>query len=50
MKAGVKVPITVEWEGPADKGEMHLNWESMTQPIEHVPATALYSDARTGKP
>ncbi|MBC2602947.1 PA14 domain-containing protein [Puniceicoccus vermicola] len=43
FRAGKKVPIRVEWKGtPAD--ELHLSWESLSQPIEHVPSSALYTE------
>ena len=41
MTAGKQVPVKLEYKktGP---GEPHLSWESVSQFIEHVPASALY--------
>ncbi len=50
LQAGRKVPIRVEWEGPADKGEVHLCWESASQSIEHVPADFLHPTVPAGLP
>jgi hypothetical protein len=41
LQAGAKVPFAVEFQG----SELHVCWESLTQSIEHVPATALYPAA-----
>jgi hypothetical protein len=43
LEAGRLVPIRLVWH--ATKGmdsEAHLNWQSPTQAIEHVPTSALY--------
>lgn len=45
LQAGVKVPIRVDWEGrPAEGGELHVNWESASQPVEHLPRECLYPE------
>lgn len=49
LEAGKKVAIQVEWTGPLT-GELHLNWVSRSQPIEHIPTTALYSESAGVKP
>ena len=50
LVAGVRYPLKAEWIGPAN-GEFHLNWESLSQPIEHVPTSALYkADANLSRP
>lgn len=43
LQAGQRVPIRVEYEG-SRAGELHLVWESLSQPAEHVPADFLYAD------
>ena len=43
LSAGQRYAIKAEWVGPAD-GQFHLNWESLSQPIEHIPTTALYAE------
>ena len=43
MTTGERVPIELIWK--ADQGpesEAHLNWQSHTQHIEHVPQSHLY--------
>lgn len=44
LTVGQKVAIQVEWTGPLT-GELHLNWSSRSQPIEHIPTTVLYSES-----
>ena len=47
LEAGRKVPIRVEWTATEGaKSEAHLNWESPTQAIEHIPTSALYPSAK----
>ncbi len=41
LRAGVKTPIKIEYAKTA-AGYLHLSWESRSQEIEHVPASALY--------
>jgi hypothetical protein len=43
LTAGERYAIKAEWVGPAD-GQFHLNWESLSQPIEHIPTAALYPE------
>lgn len=43
LSAGDRYPVKLEWSGAAE-GELHLNWQSMSQQIEHVPVTALYPE------
>ena len=49
LRAGERYAMKVEWTGPAD-GQCHLNWESLSQPIEHIPATALYPEPAPALP
>lgn len=42
LEAGKKYPIKLEWAGPRGGGELHLVWESLSQPISHVPKEALF--------
>jgi hypothetical protein len=44
LEAGRKIPLRVEWEGEIGKGEIHLCWESLSQQIEHIPASCLYPE------
>jgi hypothetical protein len=41
MTAGKQVPVKLEYK-KTGSGELHLSWESVSQSIEHVPASALY--------
>ena len=43
LSAGQRYALKVEWTGLVD-GQCHLNWESLSQPIEHIPAVALYAE------
>lgn len=45
LTAGQKVPIRLEYRRTGN-GSLHLCWESLTQPIAHIPATALYARQR----
>lgn len=49
LTAGERYAIKAEWVGPAD-GQCHLNWESLSQPIEHIPTTALYPEPAPALP
>ena len=49
LTAGQRYVVKVEWTGPAD-GQCHVNWESLSQPIEHIPAAALYAGPPTKLP
>lgn len=49
LRAGVKYSVRIERNGPKD-GAFHLNWESSTQPIRHVPVSALYEPTGTALP
>ncbi len=49
LRAGTRVPIRIEYRAvpmkptaPHPGPSFHLNWESLSQPIEHVPTAALY--------
>ena len=49
LRAGQKVPIRIEYRAvpmspnaPHPGPSFHLNWESLSQPVEHVPTSALY--------
>jgi hypothetical protein len=48
MESGKKVPIRIEYravamdpKSPKPDPSFHLNWESLSQPVEHVPTAAL---------
>jgi hypothetical protein len=41
LTAGKQVPVKLEYK-KTGSGGLHLSWESMSQSIEHVPASALY--------
>ena len=41
LRAGEKTPIRIEY-AKTSAGYLHLAWESRSQEIEHVPASALY--------
>ena len=43
LEAGRKYPIKIEWHSSQPDGEMHLSWQSLTQPIEHIPTAFLSS-------
>jgi len=47
LEAGQRYSVRIDWRRRGDKPEMHLNWEALDLPIEHVPATALYPDTAT---
>lgn len=47
--AGARYAIKAEWTG-SDDGEFHLNWESTTQPIEHIPTTSLHPQSLSTLP
>lgn len=49
LVAGQRYAIQAEWAGPTD-GQFHLNWESLSQPIEHIPTTALHPGAAAALP
>ena len=49
LRAGQKVPIRIEYravpmspKAPHPGPSFHFNWESLSQPVEHVPTSALY--------
>ena len=45
LQAGRKLPLRVEWEGSTQGGgELHVNWESASQPIQHLPQECLYPE------
>jgi hypothetical protein len=41
LTAGKQVPVKLEYKN-SGSGGLHLSWESVSQSIEHVPASALY--------
>jgi len=48
LRSGQRVPIRIEYRAvpmdprsPHPDPSFHLNWESLSQPVEHVPTTAL---------
>jgi hypothetical protein len=43
LEAGKKVPIKIEWRQLKPDPQAHLNWESLSQPIGHVPGKCLYA-------
>ncbi|MFM7290495.1 MAG: PA14 domain-containing protein [Planctomycetia bacterium] len=43
LLAGQRYALQAEWTGPTD-GQCHLNWESLSQSIEHLPTAALGSE------
>lgn len=48
LRAGSKVPVVLEYRGKVPKSEflaLDLNWESLSQPIEHIPQANLYPSA-----
>jgi hypothetical protein len=50
LQAGRKRLMRVEWEGdPGREGEFHLNRESVSQLIEHVPNECLYPETPTSR-
>ena len=49
LRSGQKVPIRIEYRAvpmspnaPHPGPSFHFNWESLSQPVEHVPTSALY--------
>ena len=42
LQAGKKYPIKIEYRQLKPSPEAHLNWESLSQPIEHIPSAYLY--------
>jgi len=44
LKAGKKYDLRMEWTGKRSD-ELHLVWQSLSQPVEHIPASALYPKA-----
>jgi hypothetical protein len=40
LKGAAPIPYKAARQGPV----MHLNWESLSQPVEHIPTTFLYPD------
>jgi len=43
LTVGQRYVLKVEWTGASD-GQCHVNWESLSQPIEHIPTAALYPE------
>ena len=48
LQSGKRVPIRIEYravpmdpKSPEPGPSFHLNWESLSQPVEHIPTTAL---------
>lgn len=49
LVAGVKVPIRVVFKHSMNPPpEFHLNWESLSQPVEHIPGEYLYPETESG--
>jgi len=49
LRSWQRVPIWIEYSAvpmspraPHPGPSFHLNWESLSQPVEHVPTAALY--------
>ena len=49
LESGKKVPIRIEYravpmdpKSPKPGPSFHLNWESLSQPVEHIPQASLY--------
>ena len=42
LRAGQRVPIRLEYRATMSQPNLHLNWESLSQPVEHIPAAYLY--------
>mgnify|MGYP003326126764 FL=1 len=49
LRSGQRVPIRIEYravpmdpKSPKPGPSFHLNWESLSQPVEHVPKSSLY--------
>jgi hypothetical protein len=45
LTAGRPIAIRLEYRGAQPLPACHLNWESLSQPVEHIPAAALYPAA-----
>jgi len=41
LHSGKRVSIKIEYRATQPQPSFHLNWESLTQPVEHVPTAAL---------
>jgi hypothetical protein len=48
LEAGQRYAVRIDWRRRGDKPEMHLNWEALDLPIEHVPTAALYPETPAG--
>ncbi len=52
LEAGHRVPIMIEYratmttKAPHPDPSFHLNWESISQPVEHVPMAYLYPSVK----
>ena len=42
LTAGQRVPIVIEYRATISAPSFHLNWESLSQPVEHIPTAFLY--------
>jgi regulation of enolase protein 1 (concanavalin A-like superfamily) len=42
LTAGVKVPISLEYENVSHSAQVHLRWKSQSQPFEVIQETQLY--------
>ncbi len=45
LTAGRPLPIRLEYHSDSPAPACHLNWESLSQPVEHIPPSALYADS-----
>jgi hypothetical protein len=41
LTVGKQVPVKLEYK-KTGSGELHLSWESVSQPVEHIPTAALH--------
>jgi hypothetical protein len=42
LRAGERVSLKIEYCATMPDPSFHLNWESLSQPVEHIPTQALY--------
>ncbi len=43
LRAGKAVSLKIELQATVPNPAFHLNWESLSQPVQHIPASALNS-------
>jgi len=44
LRAGGKTAIKIEFKATQPNPAFHLNWESLSQPVEHIPTIALFPE------